>query len=84
MMIAKEKVIGYKKKIIMEMELEFQPPIIFNFLKIKIEIHYKDWLMFPKERNQILLRIENIADIFDKNSKSYNVSVENILDYIWK
>lgn len=40
-------------------------------------------VMLPKGRNQILLRIENIGDIYDKNSKTNNVSVIKILDYLW-
>ena len=41
-------------------------------------------VMIPKGRNQILLRIENIGDIYDNNSKTYNVSLLNILDSLWK
>ena len=40
-------------------------------------------VMLPKGRNQILLRLENIGDIYDKNSKTNNVSVIKILDYLW-
>ena len=40
-------------------------------------------VMLPKGRNQILLRIENIGDIYDKNSKKNNVSVIKILDSLW-
>lgn len=38
----------------------------------------------PKGKNHIHVRLQNLADLYDSNSKTYKVSVATIADTLWK
>lgn len=37
----------------------------------------------PKKKNLIHVRLENIADLYDSNSKTHTVDLEKIADTLW-
>lgn len=38
----------------------------------------------PKARNLVHVRLENLADLYDENSKEYSINLSGIADALWK